>query len=527
MWKLFSRKSVLACGVSALLTVTIACGGIVDGDATVSPTQNQSNQMAIASEQQEPENTQVALQTASEQMTAQKGETKQQESAGVAVIVPVPAVPNDTTTIVPSLSKPQPEPSQGAVQGDTPLAMQDSAPQPAPTMDRTQGDAASATQEPPTAPAQPIVPSDGSTPALGAPAPSSVPATQVDPGLVDPPAARVQVAKVADLAPMAIVMAHEQVLTDLYEATLPSAVHISVDRSVQGGFRRAGEGSGFVWDTSGVIVTNNHVVADSDRVWAIFEDGHVFLAEIIGTDPESDLAALRIDAPAGYLKPVSLGDSEDLKVGQLAIAIGNPFGEIFTMTGGIISALGRTITGSSDSPYKIPSAIQTDAPINPGNSGGPLFDVQGNVIGINSQIISRSGSSSGVGFAIPVNIAKVVIPELIVTGSHTYAYLGISGGNVTSRVAEQNGLDSDVRGVIVSELAAGGPAADGGLVGTRGNNRGDIITAIDGVPTTTIEDLMAYLAEHTKPGQTVVVEVIRPNDSVANVDLFLEPRPVS
>ena len=195
------------------------------------------------------------------------------------------------------------------------------------------------------------------------------------------------------------------------------------------------------------------------------------------------------------------------------------------MTSGIVSALGRTIEDGTNSLYKIPSAIQTDASINPGNSGGPLFDVSGNVIGINSQIISQSGASAGIGFAIPINIAKIVIPELVATGSHTYTYLGISGGSVTSLVAENAGLDRDTRGVIISELTAGGPAGKAGLRGAQGNNRGDIITSIDGVSVRTIEDLIAYLAVNTKPGQTIVVEAIRPNGSIEKIDVLLEPRP--
>jgi S1-C subfamily serine protease len=274
-------------------------------------------------------------------------------------------------------------------------------------------------------------------------------------------------------------------------------------------------------------VTNNHVVDGSDRVWVNFEDGNVFLAQIIGTDPDSDLAALQIDAPAGYLTPVSLGDNDDLKVGQFTFAVGNPFGETFTMTSGIVSALGRTITGAANSPYKIPSAIQTDAPINPGNSGGPLFNVHGEVIGINSQIISQSGASAGIGFAIPINIAKIVVPELIATRSHTYTYLGISGGSVTSLVAENTGLDRDTRGAIISALTAGGPAGKAGLRAPQGNSRGDIITSIDGISVRTIEDLIAYLAVNTKPGQTIVVEAIRPDGSTEKVDVLLEPRPVS
>lgn len=324
-----------------------------------------------------------------------------------------------------------------------------------------------------------------------------------------------------------IVGSQQKVFTDLYIAALPSIVHIDVSQVIGGQLVATHQGSGFVWDDDGVIVTNHHVVEDAAQAWVTFEDGNVFEAEIIGSDQYSDLAAVRIDAPDEYLKPVSLGDSRDLMVGQLTFAIGNPFGRTFTMTSGIISGLDRTISGSSASAYRNPSAIQTDAALNAGNSGGPLFDIYGKVIGINSQIISQTGTWSGVGFAIPVNTAKIVIPALIDTGSHTYAYIGISGTSVTSWVAEQNDLDRSVRGVLIRSVVRGGPADDAGFRGPTATARGDVITAIDGTPMITMADLIAYLVDKTRPGQTVTIDVIRPNGDTEKIDVVLEARPGS
>ena len=215
-----------------------------------------------------------------------------------------------------------------------------------------------------------------------------------------------------------IVAAQEEVLAGIYESVLPSVVHIEVAQKAdgpQGGvspqdippqFRRfydrpdgqqGEQPREFFRRGEGHVVTNHHVIADADRVTVIFADGLEVEAKVLGSDPDADLAVLKVDLPANRLKGVALGDSNQLKVGQLAVAIGNPFGQDFTMTSGIVSALGRTIR-STDGPFSNPQIIQTDAPINPGNSGGPLLDRLGRVIGINSQIISRSGASAGVGF---------------------------------------------------------------------------------------------------------------------------------
>ena len=194
-------------------------------------------------------------------------------------------------------------------------------------------------------------------------------------------------------------------------------------------FQRSG-GSGFVWDETGHIVTNHHVVVDVDRVTVMFYDGSEYDAELLGSDPDSDLAVLSVNYVDQIPSAVALGNSGDVAVGQIAIAIGSPFGQDFSITSGIVSAVGRTIR-SGNSQFSIPKVLQTDAPINPGNSGGPLLNRVGEVIGVNTQIISNTGASSGIGFAVPVDAAKRVIPELISNGTYKYSWLGISGTSLT------------------------------------------------------------------------------------------------
>lgn len=295
MWIAVSRKSIFAYGVSALLVIAIACGGTANSDATASPAQAQSSQAPITTDQSTPDSTRVGLSAPSEQVTVPTTDAQQQATEPVSATASAPITPSDTK-IVPS----QPEPSEGV----------------------NQSGATATTQVPAIEPTQAVAPNGNSEPASTTEVPVSAPSAQVDPAPVTLPAPPAQVAPVVELDAAAIVAAQEKVFTDLYVATLPSTVHIRVDRAVQGGFQSAGEGSGFVWDANGVIVTNNHVVDGSDRVWVNFEDGNVFLAQIIGNDPYSDLAALQIDAPAGYLSPVSLGDNDDLKVGQFTFAWG-------------------------------------------------------------------------------------------------------------------------------------------------------------------------------------------------------------
>ena len=297
-----------------------------------------------------------------------------------------------------------------------------------------------------------------------------------------------------------------------------------------------GQGSGFVWDTEGHIVTNAHVVDSADQVQITFPDGTVTIAEVIGIDPHSDLAVLKID-PTGYnLVPILPGDLDQMKVGMRVAAIGNPFGFAGTMTSGIVSAIGRSIPGLAS--FSIPESIQTDTAINPGNSGGPLLNEQGEVIGVNAQIRSDERANSGVGFAIPITIVERVIPVLIAEGSYEHSYIGISGNTFSPICADGLGLDAEIRGAYVSSVLPGTPAARGGL---RGGNEevqndsigicptaagGDLITAIDGSPVTRFDDLLIYLERYTSPGDSVTLSVLRDGRTI-EVDVTLAPRPDS
>jgi len=324
----------------------------------------------------------------------------------------------------------------------------------------------------------------------------------------------------------AAVFAEEQLLIDLYERVSPSVVHIAITTGSPGG---GGTGSGFVLDTEGHIATNNHVVEDAERIVVRFADDTTADAEVIGTDPDNDLAVIRVDVPTSLLKPVELGDSDGVRVGQRAIAIGNPFGFEQTMTSGIVSALGRVVR--QESGFSLPQLIQTDAAINPGNSGGPLLDSRGRVIGVNTLIFSQSGSNSGVGFAVPVNTVRRVVPSLIATGRYADPWLGITGMSVTPFLAEA--LDLPVEhGVLVQAIVENGPAdkaglqesdreveLEGGLVGSGG----DIIVAMDGVVVQDMDDLIVTLAD-TSVGQTVRLTVLRDGEERV-VAVTLEERP--
>jgi serine protease Do len=357
----------------------------------------------------------------------------------------------------------------------------------------------------------------------------------------------------------AIVAAQEQVLSSIYNSVVPSVVQIrAINRIGQGkampqfpdipgfpfepppdapgnpdeSFQHSG-GSGFVWDNQGHIVTNHHVIDGADRVTVVFNNHAELEAEILGSDPDSDLAVLQVEVNETTMHPVRLGNSDDVQVGQMAAAIGNPFGQEFTITSGIISALGRTIR-SGNSQFSIPHVIQTDAPINPGNSGGPLLDRHGQVIGVNTQIISRSGASSGIGFAVPINTAKRVVPALIQEGHYEYAWLGISGTTLSPDAAELMNLPRETRGALVIEVAEEGPAHESGL---RGSDRmvtqqgfeyplgGDIIVAVNGTPINGIDELIAYLIEDTRPGDEIAIEVIREGGSRETVTVTLGERP--
>ena len=325
------------------------------------------------------------------------------------------------------------------------------------------------------------------------------------------------------LDPQIPLAAHEEVLTGIYESILPSVVQVQVQSNVRtgdlfgGGLRPVpSEGSGFVWSSEGHIVTNHHVIEGANKVLVVFADDTELSAKVLGSDPDSDLAVLKVEPPDGGLKPVQQGDSDQLRVGQLAFAVGSPFGQEFSMTGGIVSALGRIIPAGSSN-FSNPDIIQTDTPINPGNSGGPLLDRYAQVIGINAQILSRSGSSSGVGFAVPINTAKRIIPVLIEEGDYSYAYLGISGTSVGTTLARTIGLPDGTRGVLLVEVIRDGPAHKAGLQEAQGMktvdevtypSNGDVITAINDVPVKGIDDLIAHMVENHRPGDEVTLDVL-------------------
>jgi 2-alkenal reductase len=343
----------------------------------------------------------------------------------------------------------------------------------------------------------------------------------------------------------------ERLVARVYERVAPSVVHIRVVQQVSGGegpgfeipgwpdhpelpddFFRRGEGSGFVWDKAGHIVTNYHVIQDAEEVEVTFLDGVTVPAEIVGTDPDSDLGVLNVERAGDRLTPVELGDSDKLFVGQRAIAIGNPFGQEWTLTTGVVSALGRT-QPSGTSQFSIPEMVQTDAAINPGNSGGPLLDREGHVIGVNTLILSEDRASAGVGFAIPVNIVGQVVPVLIEEGEYAYAWLGIVGRDLDRETALAMNLPADQRGALVIEVAEDGPAEEAGLRGSDESINqngaalqvgGDVIVAIDGQRVDTMDDLIVYLVEDAGPGQQVTLTIVREREE-RTLEVTLGERP--
>lgn len=321
----------------------------------------------------------------------------------------------------------------------------------------------------------------------------------------------------------------EQRLIDLYNLVNPSVVHILVYTSEQDPLP-LGSGSGFIFDSDGHIVTNNHVVEDGAEFEVIFYDGARLRADVIGRDVDSDLAVIKVDSLPNTYPPVNLGDSNNLRVGQLVIAIGNPFGEQGSMSLGIVSGLGRSLESqrlpsSATGRYTLPEVVQTDAPINPGNSGGPLITLNGEVAGVNSAIRSVTGVNSGVGFSIPVNAVHRIIPELIEHGTYTYAYMGVQIQSLNLNLMERFEL-SQPSGAYVTSVTEDGPADEAGLIPANDGDGvgGDLIVAIDGTPVRDTEELIAYLVFESDVGQTVDLTVIRDGETV-NVPLTLGERP--
>ncbi|MDI6696530.1 MAG: trypsin-like peptidase domain-containing protein [Anaerolineales bacterium] len=330
----------------------------------------------------------------------------------------------------------------------------------------------------------------------------------------------------------ALVTNEEAVLIELYKQVNPAVVNI-ITYADQGNFvTSAGQGSGFVYDSEGHIITNSHVVHGADAVEVVFSDNTTLAAEIVGEDLHSDLAVIKVaNLPEG-VRPLPLGDMNQVAVGQTVVAIGNPFGLGGTLTRGIVSALGRTIPALTA--FSIPQAIQTDAPINPGNSGGPLLNLRGEVIGVNAQIETADGTraNSGVGFAIPVSIVSKVVPVLIRDGKYEWSWMGVVGGSLSPTLVEAMKLPVN-KGAYVAEVVAGGPAEKAGLRGasrqTTFNGRrvaigGDVIIAVNGQPVTAFEDILIYLAMNTIPGQKITLTIIRDGKQM-EVEITLGPRP--
>lgn len=312
-------------------------------------------------------------------------------------------------------------------------------------------------------------------------------------------------------------------LTQLYERVNQGVVSISVLTEFG-----SGQGSGFVIDNEGHIVTNYHVVEGADQVEVSFPSGFKTYGNVVGTDLDSDLAVVKVEAPAEELLPLPLGDSEALKVGQTVVAIGNPFGLSGTMTIGIISGKSRTLDSlretTSGQVFSAGDVIQTDAAINPGNSGGPLLNLQGEVVGINRAIrtenfsVSGEPTNSGIGFAVSINIVKRVVPSLIANGTYEYPYLGISAvPEISLALQEQLSLPR-ASGVYVTEVTAGGPSAAAGVL------EGDLIVEADGIPLRVFGDLIAHLFNNKSPGDEVQMTLLR-NGSEQSVTVVLGSRP--
>lgn len=319
----------------------------------------------------------------------------------------------------------------------------------------------------------------------------------------------------------------QKTLAEIYERVNPGVVSILVYTS-EGG---VGQGSGFVYDREGHIITNYHVIEDSVEIEVTFPSGTRTRAEVIGTDVDSDLAVINVSVDESILAPLPLGNSSALSVGDFVVAIGNPFGYSGTMTTGIISARGRILdsirSAGNGSVFAVGDLIQTDAAINPGNSGGPLLNLQGEVIGINraiyadaSSIFGGTASFSGIGFAIPIDIVKKVVPFLIEDGSYDYPYLGISSQDgLTMAEVEALGFDPSIPGVYVLGVASNGPADQAGIrTGTRTTEYqglfagGDLIIAIDGIRVRNFNELLTYLFMNKAPGDEMLVTVIRNGD---------------
>jgi S1-C subfamily serine protease len=319
-------------------------------------------------------------------------------------------------------------------------------------------------------------------------------------------------------------------LTELFEQSELGVVSITVTKTSTHG-DTVGVGSGFVLDKKGHIITNNHVVSDAKKISVTFVDGKSYRAEVIGTDPNADLAVIKLDKNPEKLYPLSLGKSSDLKVGESIAAIGNPFGLSGSMSSGIVSQLGR-ILPSQGTGFSISDVIQTDAAINPGNSGGPLLNMKGQVVGINTAIYSTDGSFSGVGFSIPSDVAMKIIPSLIRDGEYLHPWIGITTTNISPDLADALNLD-DAKGVLIMTVVKNSPADKANLHGSSQSTTindaefligGDVIISMDGDDVRKIDDVLMHLQREKSVGDKLDLGVIRDGDMI-NIVVTLEKRP--
>ncbi len=328
-------------------------------------------------------------------------------------------------------------------------------------------------------------------------------------------------------------------LTQLYQQVSPGVVSI-LAQVTQEGQSGAAAGSGFIIDNQGYIATNHHVVAGADQVFVSFYNGIQARAQVVGSDPDSDIAVLRVEQLPEGAHALTLGDSEKVQVGEWVVAIGNPFNIGSSMSLGIVSAVGRIIPAaprdnSGVAQFSIPKAIQTDAAINPGNSGGPLINMNGEVVGIDAQIESTTGANTGVGFAIPANILKLVAPALIEKGSYQWPWLGVTGTNLNPSIVEANKLSVQLGAYIVS-VVSGSPADKAGLQGASQQDQsnqqgliipagGDVVIEADGQKITSYDQLLTLIA-FKRPGDKIDLVILR-NGKQVSVTATLEPRPTN
>lgn len=316
-----------------------------------------------------------------------------------------------------------------------------------------------------------------------------------------------------------------QLLPQIYNKTMLSVVLIRVSTSSGSGL-----GSGFVYDSAGHILTNNHVVEGATSIDVTFIDGTIMPATRVGTDPYSDLAVIQIKMSPSLLHPVVLGNSSDLLVGETVIAIGNPYGFSNSMTVGVVSQLGREV--SSTGGYVIVDVIQTDAVINPGNSGGPLLNLEGQVIGMNSYIYTMTGEWQGIGFAVPSDTIKREVQDIIGHGSYQHPWLGVTGTDVTPDIAQEMNLPETTRGALIVDVRNDGPSAgklrggtrDVTIEGRRVRVGGDVITSIEGNVIKSFYDVILYLERNKHPGEQLSLSVLRGSQN-ATVAIKMGVRP--